>query len=60
MSLPVMRRRLEGELNYALSQFRDDMKLMVSNAATYNLSGEPVHGMALEIGRRFEELLRGS
>ena len=52
-----MRRRLENDLSYSLPLFRDDMKLMISNATKYNLKGEPVYGMALELGHRFDELL---
>jgi hypothetical protein len=51
-----MRRCFETQPFYGVVSFREDFDLMVANACAFNMPGDPVHHMALDLSTKFEAL----
>lgn len=57
MDLTRMKEKVERAEYSKIDQFSADIKLMASNAKTFNRVGEPVHQMAIEIEQLYESKL---
>ncbi|KAJ8533272.1 hypothetical protein ON010_g13982 [Phytophthora cinnamomi] len=57
MDLTRMKEKVERAEYSKIDQFTSDIKLMASNAKTFNRVGEPVHQMAIEIEQLYESKL---
>ncbi|EGZ07283.1 hypothetical protein PHYSODRAFT_348185 [Phytophthora sojae] len=57
MDLTRMKEKVERAEYSKIDQFSSDIKLMATNAKTFNRVGEPVHQMAIEIEQLYESKL---
>lgn len=58
MDLGTVKLNLTRNVYATPREFADDVRLTFNNALLYNPKHDPVHGMALEMMKRFEELFR--